>query len=215
MSTHAQTLLDLYRAGYFPMADARDADTVQVLAPHMRALLPIRDLHISRRLLRTLRQTMFDVRVDTATSAVIAACAAARPDTWINPMIEKAYNDLAAQGHVHSVEVWDQDRLVGGLYGVSLGGLFCGESMFSHMRDASKIALVHLCARLSHQGYTLLDAQFDNPHLHQFGQYTMPHEAYVQAIAEICDLPVTFADAMPQAEMLRRYLSLVKPPSAS
>ncbi len=194
------------------MADSRDADTVDILAPHHRALLPIRDLHIPKRLRRTMRQNAHDVRIDTDVPAVIAACAAARPDTWINDQIMAAYCDLAAQGHVHSVEVWQDTALIGGLYGVSIGGLFCGESMFSQARDVSKIALVHLCARLWHQGFQILDAQFDNPHLHQFGQYLMPHDDYVQAIAPVCDLPVRFDSDVAQVDMLDAYFRLANPP---
>lgn len=194
------------------MAPSRDANDVQVLAPHHRALLPIRDLHIPRRLRRTVRQADYDVRVDTAIPAVIAACATARTDTWINDQILAAYCDLAALGHVHSVEIWQDHSLIGGLYGVAIGGLFCGESMFSHARDVSKIALVHLCARLWHQGFQILDAQFDNPHLHQFGQYLMPHDDYVRAITPVCDLPVHFASDVPQAEIMDVYLRLANPP---
>ncbi len=193
------------------MADGRDDTDIRILAPQERALLPIRDLRLSRRLARTVRQAAFDVRIDTDVPAVIAACAAARADTWINDLIYQAYCDLAVQGHVHSVEVWQAGQLVGGLYGVAIGGLFCGESMFSHVRDASKIALVHLCARLWHQGFQVLDAQFDNPHLHQFGQYLMPHDDYVQMIGPICDLPVRFSSDVSQVDMLHAYLQLAKP----
>ncbi|MEM7328348.1 MAG: leucyl/phenylalanyl-tRNA--protein transferase [Pseudomonadota bacterium] len=166
-------LLDCYRRGVFPMADSREDMRLFLMDPDVRGVLPLDRFHVPKRLQRTVRQNPFRVTVDTAFNRVIEACAAphpTRPATWINDAILNLYGALHRQGHAHSVECWSDDgQLVGGLYGVSLGGAFFGESMFSRATDASKIALVHLVARLITGGYKLLDAQFHNPHLEQFG----------------------------------------------
>lgn len=154
------------------MADNRDDDSFYLVDPPNRAILPLDRFHMSSRLARTVRSTPFEVRVDTAFSQMIALCAEAardRPETWISYPIEALYTELFAGGLAHSIEVWHDDRLVGGLYGVTLGGAFFGESMVSRQRDASKIALSHLVARLIRGGYTLLDCQFMTAHLSQFG----------------------------------------------
>lgn len=178
-----------YREGRFPMAETAD-DPFLIVTPHERGLLPIKDLHISHSLKKTLKRAPYEVRVDTAFDAVITACAEPQPDrpeTWINSDILLLFNELHRQGHAHSVECWDGDTLVGGLYGLAVGGVFCGESMFSRATDASKVALVHLCKRLEAGGFSLLDAQFHNPHLEQFGLYTLPQDAYVARLYELRD----------------------------
>ncbi|WP_312690602.1 leucyl/phenylalanyl-tRNA--protein transferase, partial [Brevundimonas nasdae] len=145
------------------MAEARDDPRVFIIEPDQRGVIPLDGFHIPTRLRRTVRSEPFEVRIDTAFEAVLDGCAAAqgpdREDTWINAPIRRLYAALFAMGHVHSIECWKDERLVGGLYGVTLGGAFFGESMFSRERDASKVALVHLVARLRKGGWTLLDAQ--------------------------------------------------------
>lgn len=167
------------------MADSRHALRVFLLDPDERGILPLETFHTPRRLRRTVRQDTYQVRVDTAFSAVVSACAASRPgreDTWINDRIETLYRALHDRGEAHSVEAWsvegEAETLVGGLYGVRLGAAFFGESMFSTARDASKVALVHLAARLKVGGFKLLDAQFITDHLRQFGAIEISRTAY-------------------------------------
>ncbi|SNY93792.1 leucyl/phenylalanyl-tRNA--protein transferase [Cohaesibacter sp. ES.047] len=189
-----QILLRAYACGIFPMAeDANDA-TVLWIEPDFRGVIPLDSFHAPRRLLRTMRNSPFDIRVDSAFGAVMDACAEAAPDrpsTWINDQIHDLYRSLFDMGHCHSVEIWDEDRLVGGLYGVSLGTAFFGESMFSRERDTSKMALVHLVDRLKVGGYTLLDAQFITDHLKQFGALEVPkaeyHELLEHALKDVGD----------------------------
>lgn len=175
-------LLNCYRRGVFPMADSREDMRLFLMDPDLRGVLPLDRFHVPKRLARTVRQTPFRVTVDTAFNRVIEACAEphpTRPATWINDAILNLYGALHRQGHAHSVECWtDDDQLIGGLYGVSLNGAFFGESMFSRATDASKIALVHLVARLIVGGYKLLDAQFHNPHLEQFGLEEITRDAF-------------------------------------
>lgn len=176
-----QELLDCYARGVFPMADAREDERVFLIDPEKRGVLPLTAFHISRRLARTVRAEPFEVRVDTAFPRVVELCAEAMPgrtETWINGAIENLYGRLFEIGHAHSVECWKDGELVGGLYGVSLAGAFFGESMFSRATDASKVALVHLVARLIGGGFTLLDAQFMTDHLRQFGAQEIPRAEY-------------------------------------
>ena len=165
-------LVDCYARGVFPMGDSREDERIFLVDPERRGVIPLEGFHVPRRLARTVRQDEFQVRVDTAFGAVLDACASARPgrtETWINAPIQHLYAELFTQGLAHSVECWREGVLVGGLYGVALGSAFFGESMFSEARDASKVALVHLVARLKTGGYRLLDAQFTTEHLSQFG----------------------------------------------
>ncbi len=174
-------ILDCYRRGVFPMADSRDDDRLYVCDPEERAIFPLGAFHVPRRLARTVRANVFAIRVDTAFADVIAACAAPRvasADTWINSEIRALYGALHMRGEAHSVEVWRGGALVGGLYGVALGAAFFGESMFSTERDASKVALVHLVARLCVGGFRLLDAQFMTPHLARFGAVSISRETF-------------------------------------
>lgn len=168
----AEDLIACYAHGVFPMGEARDDPRLFLVEPELRGVIPLDGFHLSRRLARTLRQDPFEVRVDTAFDQVVALCAEPRPghpETWINAPIRELYSELHAQGRAHSLECWRGEALAGGLYGVSLGGAFFGESMFSLERDASKIALAHLAARLRLGGYLLLDCQFQTEHLSQFG----------------------------------------------
>ena len=181
-----EDLLGCYARGVFPMAETRDDPRVFIIEPEQRGVIPLDAFHIPNRLRRTVRGEPFEVRIDTAFEAVLEGCAAAqgpeREDTWINAPIRRLYAALFAKGFVHSVECWKDERLVGGLYGVSLGGAFFGESMFSRERDASKVALVHLVARLRKGGWTLLDAQFLTDHLSQFGAVETPQAAYLERL---------------------------------
>jgi leucyl/phenylalanyl-tRNA--protein transferase len=182
-----ETLIDCYRQGLFPMAETRSDETVYLIDPEHRGVIPLDRFHLPRRLARTVRSGRFEVRADTAFAQVIGECAEPGPgrlETWINAPIEALYGELHRRGLAHSVEVWRQDRLVGGLYGVSLGAAFFGESMFSRERDASKVALVHLVARLRAGGYRLLDAQFITEHLTQFGAEEIPRAAYHRLLAD-------------------------------
>ena len=174
-------LLRAYACGIFPMAESADDPTLFWVEPEIRGVIPFDRFRISSRLARTVRSDVFTVTVDTAFKAVIAGCAAPQPgrdDTWINKRIRDLYVGLHELGHAHSVEVWLDDELVGGLYGVSLGRAFFGESMFHRSRDASKVALVHLVARLIAGGFTLLDTQYVTEHLRSFGAVEIPRRRY-------------------------------------
>ena len=174
-------LLDCYRRGVFPMAETRTSTQLFLVDPAERGVLPLDRFHVPRRLARTVRRDPFRVSANEAFGAVMRYCAETAPDrgeTWINDDILALYGTLHLRGAAHSVECWDGDDLVGGLYGVSLGAAFFGESMFSRTTDASKVALVHLVARLIAGGYRLLDAQFHTEHLAQFGIETVPRTAF-------------------------------------
>jgi leucyl/phenylalanyl-tRNA--protein transferase len=167
-----QVLLKAYACGIFPMAESAEDNALYWIEPERRGILPLENVHVPRRLARTIRQGGFEVKIDNDFHAVIDGCAAPRAgrrSTWINGRIRNLYADLFALGHCHTVEVWEGDELVGGLYGVHLGRAFFGESMFSKARDASKIALIYLVARLKHGGFELLDTQFLTSHLARFG----------------------------------------------
>jgi leucyl/phenylalanyl-tRNA--protein transferase len=167
-----QVLLKAYSCGIFPMAESADDPALYWIEPQHRGILPLHHVHVPKRLQRTVRGGALRVSIDTDYDGVIEGCAAERAgrrSTWINGRIRGLYQELFRLGHCHTVEVWEGDRLVGGLYGVALGGVFFGESMFSYVRDASKIALVHLAGRLIGGGFTLLDTQFVTDHLRQFG----------------------------------------------
>jgi leucyl/phenylalanyl-tRNA---protein transferase len=175
-------LLRAYSVGVFPMADGRAAQDIFWVEPKKRGVLPLDGFRLSRSLAKTLRSGRFTVTADAAFREVVAACAErteTRPDTWINNQIEIAYADLHARGHAHSVETWRDGRLVGGLYGVKLGGAFFGESMFSRESDASKVALAWLVARLKVGGFKLLDCQFITDHLASLGAVEISRNAYV------------------------------------
>lgn len=180
-----QVLLKAYSCGIFPMAESADDPALYWIEPQHRGILPLDRAHIPRRLARTVRTTPYNVRIDSDFEGTINGCASARPgrrSTWINGRIRALYRELFALGHCHTVEVWNENRLVGGLYGVALGGAFFGESMFSFERDASKIALVHLVARLVAGGFTLLDTQFVTDHLRQFGTIEVDRDAFQELL---------------------------------
>lgn len=191
----SEDLLTCYRRGVFPMADSRDDPRLFLVDPERRGLLPLDAFHIPKRLKRRVLQDPFRVTFDTAFTRVIEACAEpheSRPNTWINSSILNLYSALHREGHAHSVECWDGDQIVGGLYGVALGGAFFGESMFSRATDASKIALVHLAARLIDRGFVLLDAQFYNPHLDQFGLIEVTREEFRTRLKRALKVPARF-----------------------
>ncbi|WP_309606237.1 leucyl/phenylalanyl-tRNA--protein transferase [Phenylobacterium sp.] len=194
----ARDLLDCYARGVFPMADAREDERVFLIDPERRGVIPLEGLHVSRRLARTVRTEPFEVRIDTAFREVVRRCAEAGPgrmETWINRPIEALYVGLHAEGFAHSVECWQDGELVGGLYGVALHGAFFGESMFSRQRDASKVALVHLVARLIAGGYRLLDAQFMTAHLTQFGAREISRADYRRRLATALTVQANFQRA--------------------
>ena len=182
-----ELIIRAYAAGIFPMAEGADSDDLFWVSPELRGVLPLDDFHISKSLRKTMRQHPFSVRIDTDFDAIIEGCATEgedRDSTWINPAIRKLYGELYRRGYVHTVEVWDGDALVGGLYGLSLGAAFFGESMFHRATDASKIALAHLVERLNAGGYRLLDTQFITPHLKSLGGIEIPREIYEAQLAE-------------------------------
>jgi len=188
-------LLQAYACGIFPMADAADDPDLYWVEPANRGILPLNEFHVPRRLARTVRADKFEIRIDTDFDTVISGCAARRPhrdSTWINDEIRRLYAALFDAGHVHTVEAWRENRLVGGLYGVHLASVFFGESMFSLETDASKVALVHLAARLKRNGFQLLDTQFLTDHLARFGAIEVPRERYLRLLAQALRQPADF-----------------------
>jgi leucyl/phenylalanyl-tRNA--protein transferase len=195
-------LIACYRRGVFPMADARHDRRVFLVDPAKRGVIPLERFHVSRRLARTIRGDRFDVRADTVFSKVVAACAAPREgrmETWINEPIQALCDALFARGLAHSIEAWRDGRLVGGLYGIALGAAFFGESMFSTERDASKVALAHLVARLRAGGFTLLDTQFLTEHLSTFGAEEISRAEYIQRLRSALSRQADFGRIDPYA----------------
>ncbi|MEB3222513.1 MAG: leucyl/phenylalanyl-tRNA--protein transferase [Candidatus Sericytochromatia bacterium] len=182
-------LLHAYPLGIFPMAD--DIGQIGWYRPTLRAVFPLDGFRVPRSLAKVLRRGPFEFRRDTAFEAVVAGCAD-RAETWLSPEIQQVFVALHQLGHAHSVEAWRDDRLVGGLYGLALGGAFFGESMFSREPEASKACLVHLVAHLRARGFTLLDSQLPNPHLARFGQVLIPHEAFLAQLRQALTLDVRF-----------------------
>lgn len=208
-------MLRAYRAGLFPMAESRQGDRLYWLDPERRGIIPLDEgFHLPRRLMRTVLSGLYRVTADTDFAGVIAGCAAPAPgreDTWINPEIELLFLSLFRQGHAHSVEVWRNGALVGGLYGVALGAAYFGESMFSRARDASKVALVHLVARLRLGGFTLLDAQFLTEHLAQFGAREIPRADYKRRLATAVSAQATWLPE-PDPARLEAEIRALRPP---
>jgi leucyl/phenylalanyl-tRNA--protein transferase len=205
-----EVLLKAYACGIFPMAESADDPALYWIEPEMRGIIPLEGFHVPARLARTVRTTPLTVWVDRDFDAVIDGCAEEKRDrarTWINARIRKIYRGLFAHGHCHTVEVYDGETLIGGLYGVSLGRAFFGESMFHRARDASKIALVHLIARLRAGRYRLLDTQYITDHLRTFGAVEVPKRRYHRMLEDALggeadfaalpvDRPVTGAEAL-------------------
>ena len=185
-----EVLLQAYAMGVFPMGESRYDSRFHWIDPETRGVLPLDCLHLSRTLVRTVRREDFEVRIDSAFDAVMRACAEPGPgrwSTWINDQILALYGEVHRMGRAHSVECWRQGELVGGLYGISLGAVFFGESMFNRHANASKVALAHLVARLRAGGYRLLDVQFVTPHLARLGAVEVSRAAYHQALARALD----------------------------
>ena len=190
-----EILLRAYSVGLFPMAERRDDPTLYWIDPEKRGILPLDKFHVPHRLKRTVRSGRFEVRCDTAFREVMTGCAQPAPgrtETWINQEIVRLYAELFKMGRAHSVESWRDGALAGGLYGVALGGAFFGESMFSRETDASKVALVHLIARLKKGGFRLLDTQFVTDHLSQFGAREIHRDGYRELLASALDVNATF-----------------------
>jgi leucyl/phenylalanyl-tRNA--protein transferase len=188
-------LLRAYAMGIFPMARSRSDPRLYWIDPDQRGILPLNGFHVPRSLRKTLRRGTFEMRVDTAFEAVMEGCAqttSSRPDTWINDEILRLFVELHHLGMAHSVESWRDGRLVGGLYGLSLGSAFFGESMFSRETDASKTALVDLVARLKRASYLLLDTQFVTEHLSRFGAAEIPRHQYLKLLGAAVDVPAVF-----------------------
>ena len=183
----ADLLLKAYASGVFPMAERADDPEVFWVRPETRGIIPLDAFHVSRTLRKVLRRDLFSVTVNQDFSGVIAGCgefSTGRRSTWINEPIREAYTNLFAQGHCHSLEAWYEGDLCGGLYGVTLGRAFFGESMFSRRRDASKVCLVHLVDRLRQRGFVLLDTQFTTPHLKRFGAIDVPRGQYERILQD-------------------------------
>lgn len=194
MQITADHLLLAYRNGIFPMAPDRNSAELHWYDPPERGILPLDGFHFPSRLIRTVRQKKFTVTINHDIVGVMQRCGDTRDDTWINADILALYTELHQRGHAHSIEIWQGSQMVGGLYGVSIGAAFCGESMFSTARDASKIALVHLIARLIKRGYQLCDTQFTTPHLAQFGGREIPHDDYHAALTKALQIDCQFMD---------------------
>jgi leucyl/phenylalanyl-tRNA--protein transferase len=204
-----EVLLKAYACGIFPMAESADDPALYWIEPELRGIIPLDQFHVPSRLARTVRTDRFTVLCNRDFDAVIAGCAEphpGRPRTWINARIRTLYRRLHEIGHCHTVEVYDGSKLVGGLYGVSLGAAFFGESMFHRVRDASKVALVHLIARLKAGGYRLLDTQFVTDHLAMFGATAVSRRHYHKLLEDAMAAQGDFtalADPIPGAEALR------------
>jgi len=200
-----QVLLKAYTCGIFPMAESADDPALYWIEPQQRGILMLDEVHVPRRLARSIRQGAYQVKIDSDFEGVITGCAASRPGrrtTWINPKIRSLYGDLFEMGYCHTVETWLGGELVGGLYGVALNGAFFGESMFSTARDASKVALAYLCARLCFGGFSLLDTQFVTEHLRQFGTIEIDraefHTRLERALVHKADFLALPTDASPE-----------------
>lgn len=197
-------LLRAYAVGLFPMAEGRKDSTLYWIDPEKRGVLPLNRFYVPRRLRRTVRANNFEIRCDTAFEQVIEACAnpgPGREETWINDEIVELYSELFKMGRAHSVEAWRDGKLRGGLYGVALGGAFFGESMFTTETDASKVALVHLVARMKKGGFRLLDTQFVTDHLAQFGAAEIHRDGYRDLLGYALDCSATFPPELSDDEL--------------
>jgi len=198
--------LRAYAAGIFPMAESADSAVLRWVEPHRRGIIPLDRFHMPRSLRKTVRRAIFEITADRDFVAVMRGCAEPAPgreETWINDEIHRVYSALHGQGHAHSIEAWRDGELVGGLYGVSIGAAFFGESMFSRMTDASKVALVHLVARLRVGGYALLDAQFMTAHLQRFGAVSIERRRYLALLAAALAKPARFYRELGLADVLQ------------
>ncbi|MBO6508966.1 MAG: leucyl/phenylalanyl-tRNA--protein transferase [Roseibium sp.] len=202
MEITPQVLLKAYACGLFPMAESADDPGLFWLEPERRGILPLESFHLPKRLRRTIRNDVFEIRVSTDFQGVIDGCSEPMPGrqkTWINSEIRRLYGELFDMGYCHTVEAWSDGELVGGLYGVSLNGAFFGESMFTFKSDASKVCLAHLVARLAAGGYSLLDTQFVTDHLSKFGTQEIPQADYNKRLSDALKLETDFYALSPQA----------------
>ncbi|CFW97495.1 Leucyl/phenylalanyl-tRNA--protein transferase [Candidatus Filomicrobium marinum] len=211
-----QVLLKAYSCGIFPMAESAADPALYWIEPQQRGILPLDEVHVPKRLARTVRGTPFVVRIDDNFEAIISGCAASKPgrrSTWINARIRTLYRELFELGYCHTVGVWRDDELVGGLYGLALGSAFFGESMFSTERDASKIALIHLVARLIAGDFTLLDTQFVTDHLRQFGTIEVDRGTFQETLEEALSKQGNF-NALPRQVDGATALSIINDATA-
>lgn len=203
-------ILEAYAQGIFPMADSAENPHFHFYCPDKRGQLSIEQLHIPKKLLKTVKKYPYKVTIDQDFEGVIDGCARSkkgRERTWINQPIRDVFIELHGLGYTHSVECWEDNKLVGGLYGLAIGAVFCGESMFSEADDASKIALIHLCARLHKGGFTVLDTQFTNEHLEQFGIYEIPQAEYEEKIkTEMLKEADFILEGLEEESILKKYL---------
>ncbi|MCV0368877.1 MAG: leucyl/phenylalanyl-tRNA--protein transferase [Filomicrobium sp.] len=211
-----QVLLKAYSCGIFPMAESAADPALYWIEPQQRGILPLDEVHVPKRLARTVRGTPFVVRIDDNFESIISGCAASKPgrrSTWINARIRTLYRELFELGYCHTVGVWRDDELVGGLYGLALGSAFFGESMFSTERDASKIALIHLVARLIAGDFTLLDTQFVTDHLRQFGTIEVDRGTFQETLEEALSKQGNF-NALPRQVDGATALSIINDATA-
>ncbi len=195
MKITPQVLLKAYACGLFPMAESADDPTLYWIEPDQRGVIPLDTFHVPRSLSKIIRKGVFDIRVDTDFDGVISGCAeltSDRRETWINQPIRELYGELFHMGFCHTVECWKDGALMGGLYGIHIGGAFFGESMFSRIPDASKVALVHLRDRLKAGGFTLLDTQFVTDHLRKFGAHEVPRADYNELLQDALQIDSDF-----------------------
>jgi len=207
---NSQVLLDAYRYGVFPMAETASSSEVIWIEPQMRGIIPLKEFHIPRSLKKIIRKAEFTVTANACFKKVVTSCAN-RPETWINEAITESYTQLHKENFAHSIEVWKNGALVGGLYGVHIGAAFFGESMFSVSTNASKIALVYLVARLKAGGFQLLDTQFTTDHLEQFGTQEIPQKAYKHLLAAAVTQPGDFSalSASEDPEVILQFSSQI------
>ncbi|MEM8548829.1 MAG: leucyl/phenylalanyl-tRNA--protein transferase [Pseudomonadota bacterium] len=198
MSLTAELLLHGYSIGIFPMAEHRDDPDLFWVDPKYRGVFPLDGFHVSRSLARSLRRSDFEISINQDFNGVVDGCAD-RADTWINAELRRLYSQLHMTGHAHSLEVWDDDILVGGVYGIVLGAAFFGESMFSRRNDASKIALAYLVDRLRQTGFELFDTQFLTTHLASLGAIEIPRSAYRNALEDAINATADFSADIPQS----------------
>ena len=213
-----QLLLRAYSMGIFPMAESQDDPTVFWVDPEIRGIIPLETFHVSKSLRKKIRSGTFEITCDTAFERVMRCCAdhsETRTETWINDDIIHAYTELHEYGFAHSVEAWQDGELVGGLYGVSMGAAFFGESMFSRKTDASKVALVHLVARMKQGGFQLLDTQFVTDHLKRFGAVEIPARQYLELLEEALQQKAEFSAELPKAELDKKLEEVFALPSKS
>ena len=204
-----ETIIQAYTLGIFPMAASKDAEDIQFFQPDVRGVIPLRNPRIPRRLQRLLKKRQFEIQWNQNFPAVIDGCAAPRSnsnDTWINPLIKRLYISLHTLGFAHSVEVYEDGKLIGGLYGVAIGGAFFGESMFSRVSNASKIALSHLIGRLKYGNFRLLDAQFMSEHLSQFGIEPVEKEAFQKQLESAINSNASLSLDIPESIILHSLL---------